>query len=598
MKFLLVGINAKYIHSNPAIYSLAAYAGQKTGENGIKNAEQIELAEYTINQNAEDILADLYKRRADVVGFSCYIWNIRMVLELAEQLHQICPEVPIWLGGPEVSYDPEKRIEQNPYLSGIMVGEGEETFSELLQLYIRQEKDGERNITPYQAEIAGIVTSEGRTKERGCMDLNRIPFFYEKPEEFKNRIIYYESSRGCPYHCSYCLSSIDRNMRYRDLELVKKELGFFLEHEVPQVKFIDRTFNANQKHALEIWQFISSHDNGVTNFHFEIAADNLTEEEITLLNTFRPGLVQLEIGVQSTNQDTISAIHRVMNLDKVRKAVAAVGSGKNIHQHLDLIAGLPYEDYESFHHSFCEVYAMKPQQLQLGFLKVLKGALMEEEASRYEIVYRMEPPYEVLYTKWISFGEMIHLKQIEAMVELFYNSSQFRNTMKYLEYEFDDSFVMFEKLAEYYEKNGYFTMSPKRLYYYEILFRFCIQAAPAREEQYRELLTYDCYLRENLKSRPAFSEDLTVYKDRSRKIYEREEKERSLLADYKDYDKRQLEKMTHLEYFYYPVYREDFSMKKERSKQPDAILFDYKKHNPLTEDCRIIQVQNAYCEQE
>lgn len=596
MKFLLVGINAKYIHSNPAIYSLAAYAGQKTGENGAKNAEKIELAEYTINQNAEDILADLYKRRADVVGFSCYIWNIRMVLELAEQLHQICPEVPIWLGGPEVSYDPEKRIEQNPYLSGIMVGEGEETFSELLQLYIRQEKDGERKITPYQAEIAGIVTSEGRTKERGCMNLNRIPFFYEKPEEFNNRIIYYESSRGCPYHCSYCLSSIDRNMRFRDLELVKKELEFFLEHGVPQVKFIDRTFNANQKHALEIWQFISSHDNGVTNFHFEIAADILTEEEITLLNTFRPGLVQLEIGVQSTNQDTISAIHRVMNLDKVRKAVAAVESGKNIHQHLDLIAGLPYEDYESFHRSFCEVYAMKPQQLQLGFLKVLKGALMEEEASRYKIVYRMEPPYEVLYTKWISFGEMIHLKQIEAMVELFYNSSQFRNTMKYLECEFDDSFVMFEKLAEYYEKNGYFTMSPKRLYYYEILFRFCIQAAPAREEQYRELLTYDCYLRENLKSRPAFSEDLTIYKDRSRKIYEREEKERSLLPDYKDYDKRQLEKMTHLEYFCYPVYREDFSMKTERPKQPDAILFDYKKHNPLTEDCRIIQVQDAYCD--
>lgn len=568
MKYLLVAVNAKYIHSNPAVYSLRAYAGEKYGEH-------IELAEYTINQRTEDILADIYQRKPDAIGFSCYIWNIRMIRELLAELPKVLEHTELWLGGPEVSYDAPGMLIQFPHLKGIIVGEGEATFRELMAYYV----EGDRSLS----EIAGLYLPEGFTPMRPLLSMDELPFLYGDLEQFQNRIIYYESARGCPYSCSYCLSSIDKRVRLRSVELVQKELQFFLDKKVPQVKFVDRTFNCVHEHAMAIWKYISEHDNGVTNFHFEISADILRPEEIALLNQMRPGLVQLEIGVQSTNPDTISAIDRVMNVERLEQIVASIRRGKNIHQHLDLIAGLPGEDYNSFRNSFDRVYGMKPDQLQLGFLKVLKGSPMEERAGDYELVYTSQPPYEVLKTKWLSYEEVLRLKQVEEMVELYYNSNQFRYTLAVLEKDFPEPFAMFEQMAAYYREKGYFLNSPARAYRYQVLYDFALSVSPGRKELYRELLVFDLYLREKVKSRPEFAGEIGEdEKEYQRAFYLQEEKEHRYLKGYEEYDHRQLAKMTHLEHFTYPVWNPEAAGKGVRTS--GSVLFDYRNRDALTYD--------------
>ena len=568
MKYLLVAVNAKYIHSNPAVYSLRAYAGEKYGEH-------IELAEYTINQRTEDILADIYQRKPDAIGFSCYIWNIRMIRELLAELPKVLEHTELWLGGPEVSYDAPGMLIQFPHLKGIIVGEGEATFRELMAYYV----EGDRSLS----EIAGLYLPEGFTPMRPLLSMDELPFLYGDLEQFQNRIIYYESARGCPYSCSYCLSSIDKRVRLRSVELVQKELQFFLDKKVPQVKFVDRTFNCVHEHAMAIWKYISGHDNGVTNFHFEISADILRPEEIALLNQMRPGLVQLEIGVQSTNPDTISAIDRVMNVERLEQIVASIRRGKNIHQHLDLIAGLPGEDYNSFRNSFDRVYGMKPDQLQLGFLKVLKGSPMEERAGDYELVYTSQPPYEVLKTKWLSYEEVLRLKQVEEMVELYYNSNQFRYTLAVLEKDFPEPFAMFEQMAAYYREKGYFLNSPARAYRYQVLYDFALSVSPGRKELYRELLVFDLYLREKVKSRPEFAGEIGEdEKEYQRAFYLQEEKEHRYLKGYEEYDHRQLAKMTHLEHFTYPVWDPEAAGKGVRTS--GSVLFDYRNRDALTYD--------------
>ena len=593
MNILLVGINAKYIHSNPAIYSLAAYAGKFADADGVSLRNHINIAEYTINQQTEDIEADIYKRMPDVLAVSCYIWNFAMVQELIEDIHQVRTDLPIWLGGPEVSFHPEKLMQKFPFLAGIMIGEGEQTFVELVQGYM----DG-TDIS----NIAGLYLPSGYTAERGCLALDDIPFLYSDLSDFENRIIYYESSRGCPFRCKYCLSSIDKQLRFRSLDLVKKELQFFLDNKVPQVKFIDRTFNAKHEHALAIWHYIKENDNGVTNFHFEISADLLTEEEITLLNSMRKGLVQLEIGVQSTNPDTIREINRSMDLCKLGNAVEKVNAAGNIHQHLDLIAGLPFEDYMSFHDSFNDVYAMRPEQLQLGFLKVLKGSAMEEQAEEYGIGYRKTPPYEVLYTKWLSYDDIIRLKRVEEMVELFYNSGQFVHTIRFLEVLFGDAFKMYETLGDYYEARGFLTASSKRISHYENILEFLngymlkmktdMQTVEELTEICRQYLLFDCYLRENMKSAPSFVKENSAYKDYLRAFYQKEEEERTYLPMYEQYDSKQMAKMTHVEFFTYPVWEASVPKREEllarRLESPQPVLFDYKERDVITRDCRIV----------
>lgn len=574
MKFLLVALNAKYIHSNPALHSLKAYAGDNYQEN-------IELAEYTINNESGTILADLYKRQPDVVGFSCYIWNFNMVSELVREFHKLMPNVPIWLGGPEVSFDARNILDKQKEVTGIMIGEGEETFLHLLKYYVKEEGFGDLK------KIQGIVTRDNAYLERQLLDMNTLPFLYEDLSAFENRIIYYESSRGCPFRCSYCLSSVDKTVRVRDFSLVKKELQFFLDHKVPQVKFVDRTFNCVHEHTMNVWKYILENDNGITNFHFEVEADILREDELKLLSEMRPGLVQLEIGVQTTNPVTLKEIRRHVDIEKLRETVKTILSYGTVHVHLDLIAGLPYEDYVSFANSFNEVYAMKPQQLQLGFLKVLKGAYMHEMSKEYGLAYLDKPPYEVLFTKWLSFDDVVKLKNIEEMVEIYYNSNQFTHTLTVLEKEFETPFELYENLAAFYEKKGYFVKTPSRMYRYDVLLEFIMPVVSKEKETlYKELLVFDIYLRENVKTRPVFASYLADNKEIVRNFYEKEVENLQYLSGYERFDAKQMARMTHLEKFTYPVW----STKYEEIIKPLAneryVLFDYKERNPLTYEAK------------
>lgn len=566
MKCLLAALNAKYIHSNPGIYSLKAYAMGRLEQDSacLKREISVELGEYTINNQMGDILKDIYLRKPDIIGFSCYIWNITWVMELVRDLPSVLPEAEIWLGGPEVSYDAADILEREPNVTGIMMGEGEETFLEVLKHYA----EGRRDFFTIDGVACRNEKREVVSRPlKKAADMSAIPFPYEDLHDFEHKIVYYESSRGCPFSCSYCLSSLDKSVRFRNLELVKRELDFFLEHRVPQVKFVDRTFNCSKKHTMEVWRHITEHDNGVTNFHFEISADLLDEEELELMAQMRPGLIQLEIGVQSTNPDTIREIRRKTDLNRLKSVVERIHGFGNIHCHLDLIAGLPYEGYESFRNSFNEVYGMKPDQLQLGFLKVLKGSYMAENAEAYGLVYSAKPPYEVLGTKWLDYESLLKLKGVEEMVEVYENSGQFTVTMKELVKEFDTPFDLFSELAEYYEAHTLTGVSHSRMARYEILDGFVAEHIPDKLELYRRLMVYDLYLRENLKSRPDFAEDQTPFKEKIREFFAKEAvNHRYLREGYEDFEARQLIKMAHLEVF----------------GGKTAVLFDYRQRDPLS----------------
>lgn len=653
MRFLLCGINAKYIHSNLAIFSLKAYADRKK----IPGAEII-LKEYTINNYVEDILQDLYEEKADVVIFSCYIWNISFVRELAAELKKVSPDVKIWAGGPEVSYAANKFLMENPAFDLIMQGEGEEVFSELIRLTVeekcrikdvykqseskkvlsgivekrysierkqavKEEKDiedkhfaGEDNVYPtnyidmsklqklqgiavrdFSGEAAlgnaesniGNKTKIINTGFATLMDMDTIPFVYEDFHLFEHKILYYETSRGCPFCCSYCLSSVDKTVRFRSLPIVKKELDAFLEAKVPQVKFVDRTFNCNRQRAIDIWSYLVEHDNGITNFHFEISSDLLGEEELELFAKMRPGLIQLEIGVQSTNGETVDAIHRHMDLDKLFHYVDSVHELGNIHQHLDLIAGLPYENYERFGCSFDDLYAHEPDQLQLGFLKVLKGTMMEEEVKKYSILYRNQPPYEVLGTKWLSYDEIILLKGVEELVELYYNSGQYTLTLKYAVPFFESPFRFYEMFSAWYRGKGYHKLNHNRLEKYNILREFLREHIDENEwDTLDEIMLYDMYLRENVKGRPAWAKDTAQYKKEWKALY-REQGEKLFPEDVQAgiYDSKRAANQSRIEVFEINIKK--FEQSGQVEKKQVFCLFDYSRRNPLNRAARTVE---------
>ena len=653
MRFLLCGINAKYIHSNLAIFSLKAYADRKK----IPGAEII-LKEYTINNYVEDILQDLYEEKADVVIFSCYIWNISFVRELAAELKKVSPDVKIWAGGPEVSYAANKFLMENPAFDLIMQGEGEEVFSELIRLTVeekcrikdvykqseskkvlsgivekrysierkqavKEEKDiedkhfaGEDNVYPtnyidmsklqklqgiavwdFSGEAAlgnaesniGNKTKIINTGFATLMNMDTIPFVYEDFHLFEHKILYYETSRGCPFCCSYCLSSVDKTVRFRSLPIVKKELDAFLEAKVPQVKFVDRTFNCNRQRAIDIWSYLVEHDNGITNFHFEISSDLLGEEELELFAKMRPGLIQLEIGVQSTNGETVDASHRHMDLDKLFHYVDRVHELGNIHQHLDLIAGLPYENYERFGCSFDDLYAHEPDQLQLGFLKVLKGTMMEEEVKKYSILYRNQPPYEVLGTKWLSYDEIILLKGVEELVELYYNSGQYTLTLKYAVPFFESPFRFYEMFSAWYRGKGYHKLNHNRLEKYNILREFLREHIDENEwDTLDEIMLYDMYLRENVKGRPAWAKDTAQYKKEWKALY-REQGEKLFPEDVQAgiYDSKRAANQSHIEVFEINIKK--FEQSGQVEKKQVFCLFDYSRRNPLNRAARTVE---------
>lgn len=530
MKFLLVGINAKYIHSNHAIASLREYAGEAF-------ADCVECAEYTINNLREDILEDIFRRKPDYIGFSVYIWNVSMVKTLLRDINSILPEVPVFLGGPEVSFNPEEYLAEFANVQGVFIGEGEETFKELLGV-LKSEHAAEENETSPKPEskhglvspehIKGLFTSDGFSAQRELLSGNNIPFFYSEKNirDYDNKIIYYESSRGCPFRCSYCLSSVDKTVRFKDLDKVYEELGFFLKQRVPQVKFVDRTFNCDVNRAIKIWTFLKQNDNGVTNFHFEVEADLLNEEAVKLLEELRPGLVQLEIGVQSTNLKTLEAINRKMDISYTKKVVKSLVAKGNINIHLDLIAGLPFEDLESFKKSFDDIFVLRPHQLQLGFLKVLKGALINKQVEEFGIGYSKNPPFEVLGTKWLSYEDILELKLVEKMVEIYYNSGQFIHGIEVLAKKFDSAYDMFLFMGRFHVKRGLLVNNPKRAARYEIMLEIWAEANAAvkdgnigkasvagedeteNDRRMRDALTIDYYIREKPKARPDFVREI------------------------------------------------------------------------------------------
>lgn len=566
MKIVLTAINAKYIHSNLALRNFVAYTADCS--------EHLVLKEYTINHAPDQILQGIYRERPDVLCISCYIWNIASVETLIREFHKLLPEVPIWLGGPEVSFESEAFLSSHPEVTGIMRGEGEDTFAALARYYVYGSPE-------YLEDIPGLIFWQGdqlrETGESLLLPLDHIPFCYDNTDDLAHRIVYYESSRGCPFRCSYCLSSLEKTLRFRSLDLVKEELSFFVEQEIPQVKFVDRTFNCDHEHAMAIWRHIRSIDRGKTNFHFEVSADLFREDELALLSTFRPGLIQLEIGVQSTNPATISEIHRQMDLPRLKEVVTRIRAWHNIHMHLDLIAGLPYEDYDTFARSFDEIFALSPSQLQLGFLKVLKGSYMYEHAKEYGILCHEAAPYEVLSTKWLSFDDVLRIKRVEEMLEVYYNSWQYALTVRLLLCIYPSAFQFFQRLGDYYDDHGLFGCSHSRLARCEILLDFLQEelengAITGNADDllplFREALVYDLYARENCKRRPDWACDLMIFKQ---EIRARNPENKGSLR--------------HTEVFHYafPLRDSDaISALPPRTEDPLFYRFNYEVRDPLT----------------
>lgn len=642
MKLVLAALNAKYVHSNLAVYDLEAYAKEQLNKCNSElqwmmdgSLPELVVKEYTINHNLDLILQSLYQEKAAVVAFSCYIWNIHEILIIAKELKKVAPDTHIWLGGPEVSYDSNKLLESNPFVEGIIQGEGEITFYELVKLWsglkdkdkgesVFSQQSGKESYLDKELEkgdkyqgILGIAyrKSSGEICENGkrpLMPLDELPFIYKNLTRFENKILYYETSRGCPFSCSYCLSSIDKSVRFRSLGLVEKELQFFLDNRVSQVKFIDRTFNCKKEHSLAVWRYITEHDNGITNFHFEVAADLIGEEELAVFRQMRPGLIQLEIGLQSTNPETIREIRRVMEIDRLKSTMLTIRGYGNIHQHLDLIAGLPYEDFTTFIKSFNDAYEMKPNQLQLGFLKVLKGSHMEEQAAAYGLQYQDRQPYEVLSTKWITYDEILALKQVEEMVEVYYNSDQFEHVLSYLVPFFESPYVFYEALGRYYEEKQLFGIGFKREARYEALRQFCLKrfekdgvqntgwkqvkqqgkTVPFSITILDNLLTYDYYLRENAKSRPSWAKEEPIEKSVYQTFFKNGGTE-EIPLNWEGYDSRMAARIMHIE----PVAAEAvFWLQKEdrereerwQQKQCVYCLFDYEHRNPLSKAARVV----------
>lgn len=550
MKILLTAINSKYIHSNLAVHSLKAYTKD--------SKEEIKIREFTINQRVEEILKEIYKEKADVIAFSCYIWNLDIILQLSVELKKVCPSTKIWVGGPEVTYDAPLLLANQEQLDLVIVGEGEAVFRDLVE-----HCDNLAAVAGivYRDESGAVITNPARI----LMDMNEIPFVYKDMDIFEHKIIYYETSRGCPFLCSYCLSSIEHGVRFRDFALVEKELAFFIEQKVTQVKFVDRTFNCNKQHTMKIWNYIKDHDNGITNFHFEIAADLLDREELELLKTLRPGLVQLEIGVQSTYEPTIKEIDRVMNLSELYEIVREINSYGNIHQHLDLIVGLPYEGYDRFKVSFNDVHMLKPNQLQLGFLKVLKGSKIHRLKDEYGIGYQSHSPYEVLFTNWVDFSEVLRLKGIEEMVEVYYNSSQFQQSLHYVLRFFDTPFDFYEALADYYEEQGLNELKHTRLARYDILRAFAMQIPDISLLALEQLLLYDLYIREKIKKRPEWAPIDELHKKQNKQL-------------------KVSGKMTHVETFLIDLLKTQETGDVWTGEQ--TILFDYGERDSLNHDAK------------
>lgn len=490
MKVILSTLNSKFIHSCLAIRYLQGY---------VEDLIHIDIKEYTINQNIDFIASDLYKLEPEIIGFSTYIWNLAETLKICKILKIVNPKIKIILGGPEVSFDGEKILEDNKFIDFIIYGEGEETFRE----FIKKTIDGNEDYD----DIEGLIYFQGNKIIKNpprplIKDLNIIPSPYKNiGDEFENKIVYFESSRGCPFNCEFCLSSTIKGVRYFEINRVKEELNNLIEGKVRQVKFVDRTFNANKNYAMEIMSFIINKNPKDINFHFEVTAHLLDREMLDFLSGVKEGLFQFEVGVQSTNLDTIDAIGRTTDFEKLRDITKEIKSHKNIHQHLDLIAGLPYEGYDSFRKSFNDVYEIRPEKIQLGFLKLLKGSGLRKDQEKYGFKYLDEPPYEVLENDFIKFKEIIKLKTIEDLVERYYNEGYFEHALEFIVYNhYTSPFDFYEDFSYYWEFKNYHKVSNSRNRLYEILIEFYKHKGFNNMVVFNELLRFD-FIKNNKGSR-------------------------------------------------------------------------------------------------
>ena len=495
MKIILTALNAKYIHSNLAIRSLANYCSN--------TPHSIIIKEFTINDHEHTVLSGIFKEAPDMVCFSYYIWNKNLTLSLVDSLKKTLPHVIIVLGGPEVT-DNEADIMEGHPVDIIVTGEGEVPFSMLLDYFAGEIKD--LSIIPgitYRDTDNRVTKSMGQSK---LIPLDELPNVYEDNiHMLKNKIIYYETSRGCPFSCAYCLSGKESRPRFLSLKRCYVELQFFLDNRVNQVKLIDRTFNCNKAHAMAIWQYLIEHDNGHTNFHFEIAADLLDTEMLTLLETARSGLFQFEIGIQSTHRPTLCAIKRKANLEACFFNIEKLVKMGNIHTHVDLIAGLPLEGFTAFKESFNAVYSLNADHIQLGFLKLLQGSALRQCAAEYGIVYKNAAPYEVLLTADLSYQEIIRLKATEEMLKLYFNSGRYKATLKWVVGLFQSPFDFYEQLADYFEKQGYDQIGHTKWRQYDILYEFLIHNKITDTALIRDLLLFDMYKSELVPNLPGWA---------------------------------------------------------------------------------------------
>lgn len=548
-KVVLAALNAKYIHSNLALRYLSRFQDNNKKHNVVTR-------EFTINQRLDFIAEELFRLQPDVILFSAYIWNVELLRQLCPLLKKILPDCILGFGGPEVSYESEAFLRENPAVDIVLRGEGEIVFSKLLDHL-------DFGVPASLEEIGSLTFRKGEeivsTMQEAPLDLALLPFPYETDfSDVENQIIYYESSRGCPYSCGYCLSSVEQGVRFVPLEKVLPDLQKFLDAGVRQVKFIDRTFNCRKSHAMAIWKYLHEHDNGVTNFHFEMTADLIDQETIDFLKTVRKGLFQFEIGVQSTNPHTIQAINRNVDFEKLSGIVKQMKEGGNIHQHLDLIAGLPYEDYASFGRSFNDVYGLEPEQLQLGFLKVLKGSMLHQKQNDFNIVYHDTAPYEVLTTHMLSFADTLRLKYIEEMVEIYYNSGKFLHTLAYLVPLYESPFAFFEALSQFWLAEGCQYKSLSKLGLCDVLWDFVRKNEKVDLQKFQWALKFDIALHEKPKKLPAWLKvggNGQEYERITAKLVQK------YLLGYADAEKKILIKQTYLDVF--------------GEENPKAVLLDY-----------------------
>lgn len=568
MKILLTTLNSKFIHTNLAIRYI---------KESIKDLADVEIREYTINNQLDYILKDIYLAGYDAVFFSTYIWNVYDIVKLCENLKKVNPKLIIGLGGPEVSYDSEDAMAKYEFVDYILRGEGEMVMRDLVKYF-----NGEIDIKDVDGVTYRCDGEVIKNKERELLkDLDLIPSPYENlnVKEYENRIVYYETSRGCPFNCQYCLSSAIKGLRYFSIDRVKRDLKKLIDAKVSQIKFIDRTFNANKKFAKEIMKFLMENDNGYTTYHFEVTAHLLDDDMLEFLKDCKEGLFQFEIGVQTTNQEALDAVGRRDDFEKLSHVVKTIESYQNIHQHLDLIAGLPYEGYDSFEKSFNDVFALQIEQLQLGFLKMIKGTGMRARSEEFEYEYKNYAPYEVLCNKFISYDEILKLKDIEDILERYYNSNNFSLSVKYIieNYYSESAFKFFEDFANYFNEMGYFHLAQGKNQLYSILADFYKEKIGENYDLFMEILKYDYVSLGKISSVPNIFNKLEV-KDMKARVHEflhnRENLEK-YLPKHVDTPAKYILKYVHFECFKYDILKLKEDIHAKLDKQETVILFVY-----------------------